>query len=173
MNMEPAPKKHQVGNKFLTDLDVNDNYFTTKEIWEQVVPFLPRDVVYWEAFYGKLSGGLSGKILADLGLRVIHDDVDFFEYNLGDIIISNPPFSKKREILDRLWLLQKPWVLLLPSHVLATQYLRRFKDKLGVIIPRRRMQFLDSKMQPTDKACFDTYFVCWDIPGMNNRIVWL
>jgi methylase of polypeptide subunit release factors len=35
------------------------------------------------------------------GFTTIHEDIDFFENNKGDIIVSNPPFSKVKEVLTR------------------------------------------------------------------------
>ena len=51
-------------------------------------------IVIWEAFYGD---GESGAILTNLGCNVIHEEIDFFTNNEGDVIVSNPPFSKKKE----------------------------------------------------------------------------
>ena len=55
--------------------------------------------IIWEAFYGD---GKSGDYLTYLGLNVIHEDIDFFESDEGDIIVSNSPFSKKKEVFTRL-----------------------------------------------------------------------
>ena len=37
--------------------------------------------------------------------------IDFFVENLGDIIVSNPPYSIKKKIFARLALLDKPFIL--------------------------------------------------------------
>ena len=88
-----------------TTFDVNDDYFTPKSAWEAIKEYIPKDKVIWEAFYGD---GLSGKHLDDLGFNVVHENVDFFTNNLGDIIVSNPPFSKTKEIFNRLKEINKP-----------------------------------------------------------------
>ena len=74
----------------------HDDYMTPKTAWENIQHFIPKDKVIWEAFYGD---GTSGNHLKDLGFEVIHEPVDFFENDLGDIIISNAPFSKTKEIM--------------------------------------------------------------------------
>ena len=145
---------------------VNDDYFTPKHIWEQLVPLLPKDVVYWESFYSRESKGSSGQYLRELGLNVIHEDIDFFLHNKGDIIISNPPFSLKGQVLDRLWELQKPWIMILGSNFLASVAIKRFRHKMSVIVPKRRIQFLDKTMRQTDGATFDCFFFCWNVPGL-------
>ena len=70
----------------------HDDYMTPKSAWENILHLIPKDKVIWECFYGD---GQSGENLRSLGLEVIHEEIDFFENNEGDILISNPPFSIK------------------------------------------------------------------------------
>lgn len=46
----------------------------------------------------------------------LKDDKDFFHFEPDewDILVSNPPFSKKNEVLKRAFAFQKPFALLLP-----------------------------------------------------------
>jgi len=67
----------------------HDDYMTPKYAWENIKQFIPNDKIIWEAFYGD---GESGKYLKDLGYETIHKNVDFYENNLGEIIVINPPF---------------------------------------------------------------------------------
>ncbi len=78
------------------NLQVEDNYMTPKSAWEAIKHYIPKDKIIWEAFYGD---GKSGSYLKELGFQTIHRDIDFFKNNLGDIIISNPPFQYKKEVL--------------------------------------------------------------------------
>lgn len=156
---------------------VYDDYMTPKSAWEAIEKYLPKDKVIWEAFYGD---GTSGKYLKDLGFNVIHQEVDFFEENLGDIVVSNPPFSKAPEILKRLKELNKPFCLILPSSKINTQYVRNlFKDDafLQIIIPRKRIQFIKTvNGKPLENAkqfCnFDCLYYCWKM-NLPKSIVWL
>ena len=86
-----------------------DDYMTPKYAWENIKHLIPKDKVLWEAFMGD---GKSGEYLKDLGFEVVHNDNDFFENNEGDIVVSNPPFSKSKEILNRLKQLEKPFILI-------------------------------------------------------------
>ena len=72
-----------------------DDYTTPKHVWEEIQHFIPRQVI-WEPFFGN---GQSGKDLESLGFTVIHEPIDFFTHNRGEIIVSNPPFSKLKPIL--------------------------------------------------------------------------
>ena len=74
--------------------------------------------------------------MTELGFNVIHRDIDFFTNNFGDIIVSNPPFSKSKEILTRLKILDKPFILILPSQKINTSYIRNLfmGENLQIII---------------------------------------
>ena len=156
----------------------HDDYMTPKYAWDNIKKFIPTDKAIWEAFYGD---GVSGKHLTELGFNVIHEPVDFFEENRGDIIVSNPPFSKSKEVLTRLKELDKPFIIILPSSKINTQYVRSLfmecEDKLQLIIPRKRIHFekkVEGKTPENWKnACnFDCFYYCWkmDLP---RDIVWL
>ena len=152
----------------------HDDYMTPKYAWENIKDFIPRNKLIWEAFYGD---GESGNYLKELGFNVIHEPVDFFENNLGDIIVSNPPFSKTKEIMIRLKELDKPFILILPSSKINTSYFRAWKDKgLQIIIPRRRIHFkkiVDGKIVESKNRCnFDCFYYCYKI-GLQKDITWL
>jgi hypothetical protein len=151
----------------------HDDYMTPKSAWENIKQFIPKRQI-WEPFYGD---GVSGQHLRELGFDVIHEPIDFFENNLGDIIVSNPPFSKCKEILKRLLILDKPFILIFPVSKLNTSYMREWKNKLQVIIPKKRIHF-EKKVDgiTPDKwrnACnFDCFYYCYKI-NLPNDIVWL
>jgi hypothetical protein len=156
----------------------HDDYMTPFSAWNNIKDYIPKDKVLWEAFYGD---GISGEHLKNLGFEVIHKDVDFFENNLGDIVVSNPPFTKCKEVLERLVELDKPFILIMPSSKINTQYFRKLfitnENSLQIIIPRRRIQFqkvVDGKIPEGWKdACnFDCFYYCYKI-GLERDIVYL
>jgi len=152
----------------------HDDYMTPKHAWEDIKEYIPADKVIWEAFYGD---GKSGTLLQELGYNVIHQPVDFFENNLGDIIVSNPPFSKIKEVVKRLIELDKPFIMLLPSSKINTGYFRVFKDKgLQIIIPKKRINFeklVNGKKTEKKSSCnFDCFYYCYKM-NLANDIVWL
>lgn len=153
----------------------HDDYMTPKYAWENIKDYIPKDKTIWEAFYGD---GTSADYLRELGFNVIHEDIDFFKNNLGDIIISNPPFSKSKEILKRLKELDKPFILIFPSAKICTSYFREWKDKkIQIIIPRKRIHFLKfvdkEKVKDWKNACnFDCFYYCYKM-NLPNDIIWL
>tara|TARA_R110001592_G_scaffold12564_2_gene59582 strand:+ start:110 stop:601 length:492 start_codon:yes stop_codon:yes gene_type:complete len=151
----------------------HDDYMTPKYAWENIKQYIPKDKVLWEAFFGD---GKSGGYLQEMGFDVIHDCDDFFESNKGEIIVSNPPFSICKEIMPRLKKLDKPFILILPSSKINTQYFREnFKNtdsKLQIIIPRKRIQFVKNGDELQNKCNFDCFYYCYkmDLP---RDIIWL
>ena len=154
---------------------LHDDYMTPKYAWDNIKQYIPRDKIIWEAFFGN---GISGKHLQELGFNVIHEDTDFFENDKGDIIVSNPPFSLVKEIMPRLKELDKPFILLMPSSKMNTQYMREnFKNKgLKIIIPPKRIQFdkmVNGVKVDGKNACnFDCFYYCYKI-DLPDSIVWL
>jgi len=155
-----------------------DDYMSPFYAWDDIKHLIPRDKVIWEAFYGD---GESGKFLTELGFRVIHEDIDFFNNDKGDVIVSNPPFSLIPDILNRMVDIQKPFILIMPSSKINTQYFRKFQqsqqDNIQIIIPKKRIHFkklVDGKpVENWKNACyFDCFYYCWKI-GLANDITWL
>jgi len=147
---------------------------TPKYAWENIKEYIPKDKIIWEAFYGD---GKSGEYLTELGFQVIHKDIDFFENDLGDIIVSNPPFSDAKKVLQRLKVIDKPFILILPVSKITTQYFKEWADKIQILIPSNRIhftKFINGKVPENWKnACnFDCFYYCYkmDLP---RDIIWL
>lgn len=156
----------------------HDDYMTPKSAWENIKEYIPKDKIIWEAFYGS---GDSGKYLKELGFNTIHEDIDFFENNKGEVIVSNPPFQYCPQILERLVELEKPFIMIMPSSKINTQYFRKLfsnqEDHIQIIIPRKRIQFVktvDGKVPENYKSCcnFDCFYYCWKM-NLPRDIIWL
>jgi len=154
----------------------HDDYMTPKYVWDNIKQFIPNDKIIWEPFYGD---GKSGEYLTELGFNVIHNENDFFENNEGEIIITNPPFSQSKEVLTRLKELNKPFILILPSSKINTQYVRNLykNEGLQIIIPRKRIHFtklVEGVVPENFKSdCnFDCFYYCWKM-NLPKDIIWL
>jgi hypothetical protein len=156
----------------------HDDYMSPPSAWEAITKYIPKDKVIYEPFYGD---GTSGKILKGLGCKnVIHEPIDFFESDMGEVIISNPPFTMKKEVFTRLKALDKPFIIICPSSMINTQYIRKLfsntDDRIQIIIPRKRIQFIkmvDGEIDLEKRCCnFDCFYYCWKM-NMDRDITWL
>tara|TARA_R110000751_G_C13504546_1_gene450790 strand:- start:48 stop:581 length:534 start_codon:yes stop_codon:yes gene_type:complete len=165
----------------------NDDWMTPKKAWEDIKEYLPKYGDIWEPFYGD---GQSGYALKDItGLDVNqHPDYNFYDGIPEEIdhmsettIVSNPPFSDCKNIIPKLIEYGLPFILIMPSSKMNTQYFRNYfaknKDQLQIIIPRKRIQFLKMVdgvvLEKQENKCnFDCFYYCWkmDLP---RDIVWL
>jgi len=153
----------------------HDDYMTPKYAWDNIKEYIPADKVIWESFYGN---GASGNYLTEMGFNVIHKEVDFFTNDLGDIIVSNPPYSITKKVMTRMLELDKPFILLMPSSKINTQYFRPWRRKnIQIIIPPKRIQFVklvDGEVPVDYKSCcnFDCFYYCYKM-NLPNDIIWL
>jgi len=158
----------------------NDEYMTPKGAWEDIQMYIPGDKLIWEAFYGD---GTSGQYLRELGFDVIHEDVDFYSRipSADEICVSNPPFSGTQKILQRLVDIDMPFILILPSSKINTQYFRNIfanrSEPIQLIVPKKRISFrclteTGTYEQSKSGAWFDCFYYCWkmDLP---RDIMWL
>ena len=152
-----------------------DDYMTPKYAWENIKEYIPTDKVIWEAFYGD---GNSGNYLTEMGFNVIHKEVDFFTNDLGEIVVSNPPFSQAKNVMNRMLELDKPFILIMPSSKINTSYFRAWSNKnIQIIIPRKRIHFIklvDGKIPLNYKSScnFDCFYYCYKM-NLPKDIVWL
>ena len=155
----------------------HDDYMTPFSAWEAIDEYIPKDKIIWEPFYGD---GKSKEHLLKLGCKeVIHENLDFFEHDFGEVIISNPPFSLAKKIIPSLSELDKPFILIMPSSKINTSYFRdSFKDKkIQIIIPRRRIHFIklvngEIPENQENKCNFDCFYYCYKM-NLPRDITWL
>ena len=96
-----------------------DEVYTPFYAVEPLLEFIPKGSRVWCPFDEEWSAFV--QTFQNNGIKVIYSSLkggkDFFNYEPKiryDFIISNPPFSKKDEVLERLYELNKPFAILLP-----------------------------------------------------------
>ena len=106
-----------------------DEVYTPFYAVEPLMEFLPKDKIIWcpfdeewSAFYRYFKENHYPVIRSSL-----REGQNFFEYEpeKWDILVSNPPFSKKDDVLKRAFSFGKPFALLLPVN--SIQGKARFK----------------------------------------------
>ncbi len=143
---------------FMTRLKVYDTYKTPDDAWEAIKEYIPEDKIIWEPFY--LDGDCH---LNKMGFNVIHKNLDFFKSNFGEIIVSNPPFSIKKQVLEKMYELDKPFILIMPCFVLTTKYYEKFISKTSLLIPNKRIQFSKDGKTFENKCSLDCFYYCYKI----------
>ena len=159
------------GGKRMINFKNDDSYMTPKEVWESIAHLLPKDKIIWECFYGD---GKSGEYLAELGFKVEHHDIDFFEDPLFDydILVSNPPYSCKPKVFKRLAEIDKPFMMLVPVSTITKKFLKTyFQDKIQIVIPKTRIHFVKNGEQ-TKGSWYDTIFIAYRM-NLENDITFL
>ena len=125
-----------------------DENYTPFYAVEPLIKYLPSTpITIWCPFDKEWSAYVVR--LKEAGHKVIHSHIDngqdFFTYHPSepyDMIISNPPFSKKDKILERVYALDKPFALLLP--LVTLQGIKRykyFKNGIQILSFDKRINF--------------------------------
>jgi hypothetical protein len=143
----------------------DDDYTTPLEVWDNIKEYLPEgNTVLWEAFYNENSK--SAEHLRSLGCNVVYGNIDFYKNDIGDGIVTNPPFSDKTNVINRLYELDKPFIITIRIHSLATRFIKnKLKSKLQMIIPDTQIHFEkkdkeSGTMKTLKRISFDTIYLC-------------
>lgn len=146
----------------------SDEAYTPSYAIKPILKYLPnKNLTIWCLFDHDDSEYV--KILREYGYNVINSHIDydqnFFFYEPKqkyDIIISNPPFSIKDDILKRLYELDKPYMMLLPIPTLQGQ--KRYfyiKDCQALIFDKRINYFKDKNTKEILKGVsFGSFYLC-------------
>lgn len=141
--------------------NTNDERFTPPILVKPIIKYLKQGSTVWCPFDTEDSEFV--QILKKAGYKVIYSHIelcqDFFEYEPDesyDYIVSNPPFSKKLEVLDRLYNLGKPFAMLMNIECLNYQAIGQFfLDKnLELLIFDKKVSF------DGNTASFNTSYFC-------------
>ena len=152
-----------------------DNYFTPSILVNMIVPYLEkwekdfiekngRKPVIWLPFDTEESKYYT--ILKEKKFEVVrshlNDDKDFFTYQPEnfDIIVSNPPFSRKLDIMERIiYELKKPFVLLMNMMAINYQNISNLfqfvNPDIQFIIPDKKVSF------DGNTSSFSSGYVCY------------
>lgn len=125
-----------------------DEYYTPKILVDIIVPYIKKDATIWCPFDTENSEFVL--TFKENNFKVIHshilEDKDFFAYTPAehfDYIISNPPFSRKLEVFDRLYKLNKPFAMVCGLPILNYQEVGNFflDKQLQLLIPDKKVSF--------------------------------
>ena len=125
-----------------------DEYYTPRILVDVIVPYIKPNSTIWCPFDTENSEFV--KVFEDNNFTVIHSHIwegkDFFIYTPEieyDYIISNPPFTRKLEVFNRLYKLGKPFAMVCGLPILNYQEVGEFfLDKsLQLLIVDKKVSF--------------------------------
>lgn len=156
-------------NDILYSKGNNDECYTPRYVVETIKPYLPKDKVIWCPFDTEQSEFV--KVMKDGGYNVVYSHIatgqDYYDYEPSkwDIMLSNPPFTCKRNIFERALSFGKPFALLMSLTWLndaAPKDLFMQKD-LQLFMFRNRVKYLKQDGTTMDnKITFASAFYCWN-----------
>lgn len=158
-------------NRLSTDIKQSkngDEYYSPPRVVEMIVPYLKNSnyKTIWCPFDKENSNFV--KILRDEGFKVNYGHIetgqDFFNYSSpqGDIVVSNPPFSKRTEIFERLYQIGVPFALVMNFNGLFDSKKRYelFKNQeVEFLIPKGRMKFINNLLVKNSPN-FQSIYIC-------------
>lgn len=153
-----------------TDDESNECYTPFYAV-EPILKYLPKDKIIWCPFDEEWSAFY--QLLKENGYRVVRSSLkegqDFFEYepDKWDILVSNPPFTYKDDVIERCYSFNKPFALILP--VVTIQSVRRFKSfskGIQILAFDRRIKFhtgRDFQNYNPKGVAFSSAYYCRDL----------
>ena len=147
-----------------------DEVYTPFYAVEPLTEFLPKDKRIWFPFDENWSAFY--QCLSENGYDVIRSSLqegqDFFSFepDKWDILVSNPPFSKKNEVLKRAFSFEKPFALLLPvNSIQGKARYKIFKNQIQMLCFDGRVDYhTRQNMKCTTKGNhFGSAYFCRDL----------
>ena len=147
-----------------------DEYYTPQNAVNMIIPYILRKYktkTIWCPFDKADSKFVM--TFKDKGFDVNYGHIetgqDFFEYQepQGDIVVSNPPFSKRDEIFQRLYEWDIPFALIINFNGLFDSKKRAdiFREhKVEMLVPRGRMKFYHRDKGLLNSPNFQSIYVC-------------
>tara|TARA_R110000751_G_scaffold19055_1_gene57465 strand:+ start:93 stop:620 length:528 start_codon:yes stop_codon:yes gene_type:complete len=147
----------------------NDECYTPAYAVAPILKYIPKDAKVWCPFDQRKSAFV--QMIMDAGHIVFWTHIDsgddFYATdispNFWDVMVSNPPFTRKRQIFERALSFGKPFALLMSNTWLndaaPTQL---FKDKdLQLLMFDKRIHFKrDGNVDK--KTTFSSSYYCWN-----------
>ena len=155
--------------KVLYNVVGTDEAYTPNYGVEPILQHIPKDAIVWCPF-DKPESEFVKQISKTHKVVYSHIDYgqDFFEYEPSkwDVIVSNPPFKKKRQFFERALSFGKPFALIMTNAWLNDRYSKQvFIDanrQMQLMMFDKRMKFTNPDGRPNDKITFSSSYYCCD-----------
>jgi len=156
-----------------------DEWYSPNNVVDLIIPYLKNKnyTCIWCPFDTHQSNFVTQ--LQSNGFKVVYGHInqgnDFFdEYEPVnyDCIVSNPPFSKRQQIFEKLYALKKPFAMVMNFNGLFDSLKRHEmfkKNKIELLIPKGRMKFYREDLITKNSPNFQSVYVCNNL--LDNQIV--
>lgn len=155
---------------------VMDELYTPKKLVNIIIPYIidyeirtrqdrnGNDLIIWCPFdteYSEYVIELQKFDKIKVVYSSIADDKDFFKYEPEhwDIAVSNPPFSKKKAVFERLFMFKKPFAMVMNLMAINYQEIGNlfYKNPVQLLIPDKKISFNGNT------SSFCSGYICKDI----------
>lgn len=156
--------------KVLYSKGKNDEMYTPKKAVLPILEYVKEDWVVWCPFDTEESEFVkeiskTNKVIASH----IDNGEDFYEYEPDehwDVIISNPPFTRKRYIFERALSFNKPIALLMTNAWLNDKYSKwvfyEAERDMQLLMLDKRIHFIEPDGTIRKKTTFSSSYYCSD-----------
>lgn len=146
----------------------NDECYTPKYAVEPIIKYIPKDFTVWCPF-----DTCESEFVKQISKthKVIHTHIsggfDFHTYQPEehwDCIISNPPFTGKREIFERALSFEKPFALIMSNTWLNDSAPKQlfYEKELQLLMFDKRIKFIKPDGSCENKITFSSSYYCWN-----------
>lgn len=154
----------------------NDEFYTPRYAIEPILKYIPTNASIWCPFDTEESNFV--KMFRERGNKVLATHVqtshDFLEYEPGeheynyDFIVSNPPYSLKNEVFERLFELGVPFAMLVGMVGLfeSKKRFELFRDnKFEIMYMNKRVAYFKdfSEQKPSLNPPFSSVYLCQNV----------
>ena len=145
----------------------NDECYTPDYGVRPILKYIPNGAKVWCPFDTEESEFVKQiSRQNDIVYSHISKGQDFFDYepDQWDVIVSNPPFTGKRQVFERILGFNKPFALIMANTWLNDAApMRLFKDKdLQLLMFDKRMKFIQPHNNNNNKITFSSSYFCWN-----------
>lgn len=147
-----------------------DEYYSPQNVVDMIVPYIKADKRFkkiWCPFDTEDSRFVQTfqKEGYEVEFGHISTGQDFFEIKepLGDVVVSNPPFSKRDGIFERLFYFDVPFALVMNFNGLFDSKRRASlfrRNGVELIVPSGRMKFIHQGETEANHPNFQSVYVC-------------
>lgn len=146
-----------------------DEYYTPPYAVKPILPYVPEGKVVWCPFDTEHSHFV--RLIREQGNQVVlshlDDGKDFFFYEPDeyDLIVSNPPYSLKNEVFERLFAIGKPFAMLVGVVGIfeSQRRFRMFRDNpFEIMYLNKRVAFYEdhNDQTPSLNPPFSSVYIC-------------